>query len=202
MTSARVAGRLHGSYVYGRRVRALAEAIAPLLPPNARVLDVGCGDGLVDALILERRPDVSIEGIDVLVRPDTRIPVRRYDGRTFPYEDGGFDAVTFVDVLHHADRPEELLAEAKRVARQVVVLKDHLLEGIAAYPTLRFMDWVGNARHGVRLPYHYWRRDQWMGAIEALGLTVQEWTGGVPLYPWWASWVFGRSLHFVAKLGI
>jgi 2-polyprenyl-3-methyl-5-hydroxy-6-metoxy-1,4-benzoquinol methylase len=39
--------RVHGNLVHGRRVRVLAEWLARLLPQNAKVLDVGCGDGLL-----------------------------------------------------------------------------------------------------------------------------------------------------------
>ena len=67
-----------------------------------------------------------------------------------------------VDVLHHAGDPEALLAEAARVARTVVV-KDHFCDGVAAYPALRFMDWIANAVHGVRLPYNYLSLPQWTG---------------------------------------
>ncbi len=51
---------LHGSLVFNRRTRVLSERLAQMLPPNAKVLDVGCGDGLIDRFIGERRPDVTI----------------------------------------------------------------------------------------------------------------------------------------------
>ena len=37
-----------------------------------------------------------------------------------------------------------LVREAAQVANNSVVIKDHLLEGMFAAPTLRFMDWLGN----------------------------------------------------------
>ena len=42
------------------------------------------------------------------------------------------------------------------MAARGIVLKDHTRNGLFSGSTLRFMDWVGNARHGVRLPYNYW----------------------------------------------
>ena len=54
----------------------------------------------------------------------------------------------FVDVLHHTDDPMVLLREAGRVASGFVLIKDHTQNGILAGRRLRFMDWVGNARHG------------------------------------------------------
>ena len=57
------------------------------------------------------------------------------------------------------DRPAEvLMAEMKRVSRDTLVIKDHLLHGLPSKVILRAMDWVGNFRHGVSLPWnHRWK---------------------------------------------
>jgi SAM-dependent methyltransferase len=193
---------IHGGYVHGRRVRVLCRQLADALPRGASVLDVGCGDGLLASLILQKRPDLTLRGIDVLVRGQTRIAVEPFDGQSIPAADGAYDVVMFVDVLHHTNDPLVLLREARRVARQAVVIKDHTRDGLLAGPTLRFMDYVGNARHGVVLPYNYWPKARWMKAFAELGMTVELWQKHLGLYPWPASWVFGRSLHFVARLGV
>jgi SAM-dependent methyltransferase len=191
---------IHGGYVFKRRVRVLSEQLARVLPPQAQVLDVGCGDGLIAKLIQEKRPDVRIQGIDILIRPQTHIPVAAFDGRRIPHPDASFDAVMFVDVLHHTEDPRVLLREAVRVARQCLVLKDHCQDGWLAQPTLRFMDWVGNARHGVVLPYNYWPRARWETEFQALGLERAAWESQLGLYPFPASLLFERALHFVARL--
>jgi SAM-dependent methyltransferase len=195
-----VVGTVHANLVFGRRVRVLAHQLANLLPQNATVLDVGCGDGTLDSLILRSRPDLVINGIDVLVRPQTHIPVTSFDGTTIPYANQAFDVVMFVDVLHHTNDPMVLLREAKRVARRAIVMKDHAKEGMLAGPTLRFMDWVGNRHHGVVLPYNYWTHSEWERAMNDLGLGVSTWNANVRLYPWPATHLFDRALHFVAKL--
>jgi SAM-dependent methyltransferase len=164
------------------------------------VLDVGCGDGLIDRLISERRADVRIRGIDVAARSDACIPVELFDGANIPYPDGVMDVVMFVDVLHHTTDPEALLREALRVARQYVILKDHLREGWLAGPTLRVMDWVGNAPHGVDLPYNYWPEKRWRESFARLGVRPKRWIDRLGLYPAPASLLFDRSLHFVASL--
>ena len=38
---------MHGGYIYGRRAHVLSKHLAKLIPQNGRVLDIGCGDGLV-----------------------------------------------------------------------------------------------------------------------------------------------------------
>jgi SAM-dependent methyltransferase len=195
-------GWLHGGFVHSHRVSTLAKNLAPLLPRHAKVLDVGCGDGALAARIFELRPDLQIEGLDVLVRSQTAIPVRHFDGAHIPYADASVDVVLMVDVLHHTDDPLVLLRESARVARSEILVKDHLREGFLARLTLRAMDWVGNARHGVRLPYNYWSRSQWNAAFDDLRLAIRHWQSSLNLYPPPASWVFDRSLHFVAILGV
>jgi SAM-dependent methyltransferase len=195
-----VIGALHGGLVFDRRVRVLAQHLAAQLPPGARVLDIGCGDGQIDAAILAQRADLRIEGVDVLVRSRTHVPVTRFDGTTLPFSDASFDVVQFVDVLHHTDDPMVLLREAKRVARQGIVLKDHAKDGLLAGPTLRLMDWVGNAHHGVRLPYSYWPLDRWHEAFAELGLKPASWIDKPGLYPFPASLAFERKLHFITRL--
>ncbi len=175
----------------------MADHLASLISPGSRVLDVGCGDGTIDCLIKERKPDIEIEGIDPLVRPRVHIPVRSFDGENIPYPDRTFDAVMFVDVLHHTADPRNLLREAARVGKTVII-KDHFCDGLFADETLRLMDWVGNARHGVALPYNYWPKSKWIAAFEEFGLHATAIKFKLNLYPIPLSWFFDRGLHFIA----
>jgi SAM-dependent methyltransferase len=193
-------GFIHGRSIHRRRVRSLAAAIAPVLPPSARVLDIGCGDGLLDVALLKTRPDVRIEGVDVLVRADTPIPVRQFDGRKLPFADGEFDVAMAVDVFHHAEDPEALMGEMKRVSRRLLVIKDHLAHGVASRLLLRAMDWVGNSSHGVRLPYNYWSEAEWRAAWRRAGVRPRSIIRKLHLYPFPVSAVCDANLHLLATL--
>ncbi len=174
--------------------------LASQIPPRAAVLDIGCGDGTIGSLIAKLRPDVSIQGLEFLVRPECKIACRAFDGSSLPFPDGSFDVCLFVDVLHHTQDPAILLHEAVRVSRSFVLLKDHLDENIFDRMTLRFMDWVGNRPHGVVLTYNYQSRAKWEEHFSRCGLAETNWTTRVPLYPAPVSLLAGRGLHFVSLL--
>jgi SAM-dependent methyltransferase len=190
--------RLHEHGVLPRRAGRLATLLAALIPEQASVLDVGSGDGRIDELLLDKRPDIKIQGVEVLSRAQSSFPVTNFDGQTLPFGAKSFDVVMFVDVLHHTDDPMVLLREAIRVARKSIVIKDHVLKGLLAGMRLRFMDYVGNARHGVALPFNYWSDRQWAEVERALGLNNRMKVRKLDLYPWPADWVFGAGLHFIA----
>lgn len=196
----RLMARAHNKLVFQRRKRTLVRMLAEFLTGNKSFVDVGSGDGSIALLVKQSLGDAKVSGIDILVRPDTAIEVKEFDGKKIPHEDNFADAVTFVDVLHHTDNPDELLSEAARVARKCVVIKDHLSESRFDFAVLRFMDWVGNAPHGVVLPYNYAPRAEWERRFADAGLQIDAFTTDVPLYPWPFSMLFGRSLHFVARL--
>lgn len=194
--------RFHSSRVHVRRVQVLACHLDPLTPRGASLLDIGCGDGLLADCLASRRPDLRITGIDVLVRPNARIPVQAFDGRHIPQSDHSVDVSMFVDVLHHADDPEALLREARRVTRRLILIKDHNSSGRLSNALLCFMDYVGNARYGVALPHNYLARRQWDEMFQRLGLRTERWVSRLGLYGRPGDWIFGRSLHFVAALAV
>lgn len=191
---------LHERYIFTRRINVLADHISTLIPKNARVLDVGCGDGRLDRLLTERRTDLQIKGIDTLIRPETFIPVSVFDGKTLPFPDDAFDVVVLVDVLHHTEDPLILLAESARVALRFVIIKDHKRDGVLAESILRFMDWIGNARHGVALPYNYLSSDQWDEAFNQSNLKVERCISNLKIYQQPFSLFFDRQLHFISRL--
>ena len=159
-------------------------------------------DGLPASSILERRPDVSLSGIDVLLQPHATIPVELYDEKSITYSAHSFGTALFVDVLHHTIDPLAPLSEGSRVARDCIIVKDHNRDKLAAAAVLRFMDWIGNARHGVVLPYNYWPERRWRSAFAELGFSIGEYRQNLGLYPPPDKWIFDGSLHFISRLEV
>ena len=188
------------TWYYNRRIWVLSRHLAEAIPGRGTVLDIGCGDGQLALALMRLRPDLRIEGVDVVPRPKTLVPVAQYDGMKLPFEDKSFDYVTIVDVLHHTNDPTVVLSEASRVARQGVVIKDHLREGALAQATLAFMDWCGNIGDGVPLPYNFLSRSEWQGAFFKSRLQSVQTVEKLDIYLPPARWVFDRNLHFVSYL--
>ncbi|MFJ7911019.1 class I SAM-dependent methyltransferase [Kitasatospora sp. NPDC096204] len=99
------------------------------LPAGARVLDAGCGAGVV-ARAMAVRFGLEVTGVDVLdfhLAEARRLSARaRMDGRTafrfgdfhrLPFGDGEFDGAYSMETLVHSYDPSRALAELHRVLR-------------------------------------------------------------------------------------
>jgi demethylmenaquinone methyltransferase/2-methoxy-6-polyprenyl-1,4-benzoquinol methylase len=93
--------------------------------PDARVLDVATGTGLV-ARALKRRYGCRVVGLDqsedMLSRALPLVgsvyeDVVRGEAERLPFEDGSFDALTFTYLLRYVDDPATTMRELARVVR-------------------------------------------------------------------------------------
>jgi SAM-dependent methyltransferase len=192
--------KLHEVGVLRNRFRILARHLADFLPASGSVLDVGCGNGVIAQSIMQISPGLEISGIDVKRRPACTIPCEVYDGHRIPRDEDSVDLVLFVDVLHHVEQPQELLLEARRVARRAIIVKDHFCDSRSARRILSFMDWVGNRPHGVVLPYNYFSSAQWDASWNELGVSPDRMLTRLGMYPKVLRPLFETGLHFVCRL--
>ncbi len=192
--------RIHSGYIQHRRVNVLAGHFSRLIPQEARLLDIGSGDGQLAGALLETRSDLRVTGVDIKVRANTGIPVQAFDGKHLPFSDHSFDWAILADVIHHMDEPEVLLTDALRVVKQGLLIKDHLKQGWLAGPLLTFMDEVGNKRYAVDIPCNYWPPETWQSVFTSLNLEPDHWQEKLGLYPFPLNLLFERKMHFIARM--
>ncbi len=88
------------------------------LPPAARILDLGCGNGSHMKLLASGGTVVGLDlSLHGLREAHSFAPVAVGAGERLPFVRGAFDLVYVSHVLHHARDPESVLEEVHRVLR-------------------------------------------------------------------------------------
>jgi SAM-dependent methyltransferase len=196
--------RLHKP-IYERRIEVLSELILSNLRIADRVLDVGCGSGALGRAILDhakKKPELSVRGLERNPRGGEKIEVDALTGDRFPYEDDSFDVVTVLDVLHHDEDPDRVLAECVRVSKRLVIVKDHKPEGLLAQSRISLLDWAANRPYGVKCLYRYPTLEGWHKAFARAGMTITKEITTMELYPKGWNWFFAGPLHYFAVLRV
>ena len=103
------------------------EALASLVPPGSRVLDLGCGDGSLLAYLQTHRGcsgyGVEIDDANVLACAARGVNVLQLnlEEGLQTFENGSFDVVLQIDTLQHLRNAQTMLRETVRVGRTGVV---------------------------------------------------------------------------------
>lgn len=101
--------------------------IAALVPTGSRVLDLGCGNGDLLALLQSERQctgyGVELDDAKVLacVRRGVNVIQRNLEEGLSIFEDGSFDVVLQLDTLQNLRNTEAMLRETARVGRIGIV---------------------------------------------------------------------------------
>ncbi len=114
----------HGNGAQNRVDLAL---IAEMIEPNARVLDVGCGDGdLLELLARTKNVDgrgieLSQEGVNASVTRGLSVIQGDADADLSDYPDNAFDYVILSQTIQATRNPRDVLLQMKRIGRRLVV---------------------------------------------------------------------------------
>jgi SAM-dependent methyltransferase len=134
-----------------RHVRFLSLGLAP----GARVLDVGCGRGVVLGALADRGLEVhGVEMSEAAARgadPRARVVVAR-DLASAGYPRSYFDQVLIWHVLEHLERPRETLAEVHRILRP----GGRLVVAVPNFASAQAL-WSGAAWFHLDLPRHLYQ---------------------------------------------
>lgn len=103
------------------------QLIADRVESGAKVLDIGCGDGiLLDLLVSDRQVDargleLSQTGVNNCVARGLSVVQGNADTDLSYYPDNGFDTVILSQTLQATQKPLEVLREMARIGKQLIV---------------------------------------------------------------------------------
>jgi SAM-dependent methyltransferase len=135
------------------------------IPPRARVLDVGCGQGVALAPFQQRgciATGVTLNDTDVAVCRAQGFDVHKMDQSFLEFKDSSFDLVWARHVVEHSIMPYYTLTEFRRVLRP---------EGFL-YLEVPAINTIGHERN----PNHYsvLGQEMWMALLGRSGFHVME----------------------------
>ncbi|MBI3194023.1 MAG: methyltransferase domain-containing protein [Ignavibacteriae bacterium] len=91
------------------------------LPPNGRVLELGCGRGDNWRELQIVSPEIEFHGVDILPASEVREGIHflqlNIDEQKLPYEDNSFDGMLFTHVIEHVQNIWEIGKEIRRVLK-------------------------------------------------------------------------------------
>lgn len=167
---------LNEKFLFPIRRWHLTWILSPYIKGCSSVLDLGASDGRLAAQIVTHlgscSPDIEFTGCDVKIQPTTHIPIVEYDGRHIPFADNSFDCVMLIDVLHHSEDPFQVLTEARRVSRRIVLVKDHYWITKKDFSRLKAVDYLGNMPFGIPLPFRFLTMDTWKALLQRTGFAA------------------------------
>lgn len=105
--------------------------LKPYLTGIQSVLDIGTGSSISIHFFAREFPEIDFDTIDIAdMRQEKELPFSLYDGKKLPFCDKAYDIAVLNEVLHHADDPESVLREARRVGKAIFLVEHFPKTGV------------------------------------------------------------------------
>jgi ubiquinone/menaquinone biosynthesis C-methylase UbiE len=113
------------SKITSNRYWHLVYALEALAGVKGKLLDVGCGKGMITSQMKKRRPDLEVGAVDESQEQlndfikyylgDGGVKLFRGEAQKLGVKDKQFEAVVMFDVLEHLEKPEAAIEEISRI---------------------------------------------------------------------------------------
>ncbi len=106
-----------------KRTEKIVNLFEQFIKEDEKILDIGAGGGWIGEEI-QRRKKNEITLLDVKDYNQTDLKLILYDGENIPFPDNYFDVSLVIFVLHHCLNFKNVLEEAKRVSKKIIIIED------------------------------------------------------------------------------
>lgn len=163
------------------------------VPPGSRILEVGGGPGPLESFLPEYRLIISdVEG------KHEGGHFLQADGTRLPFADGRFPVVLALDVLEHvpAAKRDEFLAEARRVAGDIVIISAPFASAEVNFAEETLNDFI-RARLKVRFPTLDEHRENGLPDLDSTVASFESAGWVAPTLPsgYLPRWLFAMVAH-------
>lgn len=153
------------------RSRVIINCIATFINKDMKVLDIGCGNGVVSSEIAKYF-HCAIIGADIQKHLARDIEFKKIlDGEKLDFKDDEFSIGLFNDVLHHVpfNRQIMLIKEALRVCKKILIfeVKPTIMAKIIDYP----LNWVSDI--SVPVPLTHRDKEGWVKLFDENSISYE-----------------------------
>lgn len=153
------------------RARDIARRVLLYLKNDALILDIGPASCTVAEMLMKRNLKVFPLDIQDYSIVDAVLPTI-YDGFRMPFQDDQFDTALIFFVLHHSNHPQDLLVEAKRVSKKLLIYEDIITSAAHKH-------WTGIVDNLINLEFHDQPHtnnydDEWQTLFRKLGFKLVD----------------------------
>lgn len=156
-----------------KRAAKIALQMHGFIKKGDRVLDIGLGNGYVAKQVRDHFK-VHMEGADIIDYNETDIKNTMYDGLHLPFKNKSFDCTLILQTLHHCTDQIQVLKEAKRVSRRIIIVMEDVYNNYFEKLMTFLHDYISNKRKGVDCPYYFHNKSEWKEIFKNLGLKIAK----------------------------
>lgn len=128
------------------------------IPANAKVLDLGCGDGSLLVMLQEKKKvkgfgvEISEEGVSLCVEKGLYCYQADIDDGLSDYKDDSFDYVILNQTIQNTKRPDYVINEVLRIGKKAIIS----FPNFAYISTRSYLMFKGTMPVNELLPYEWY----------------------------------------------
>jgi len=128
------------------------------IPENAKILDLGCGDGSLLIMLQEKKKvkgfgvEISEEGVSLCVEKGLYCYQADIDDGLSDYKDNSFDYVILNQTIQNTKRPDYVINEVLRIGKKAIIS----FPNFAHISTRSYLMFKGTMPVNELLPYEWY----------------------------------------------